>query len=94
VSAFGAVAPTIPAPHIEYGQLSPMLLVFGAAVAGVFVEAFAPRSLRRALHLPITLGSLAGAFALTIVVAISSNAGHIDAGTRLHQRPADRGILA
>src|SRR6266852_1081217 len=56
-----------------------MLLVFGAAVAGVFVEAFAPRPLRRALHLPITLGSLAGAFVLTIVVAVSGGAGHIDA---------------
>ncbi|HEX9551796.1 MAG TPA: NADH-quinone oxidoreductase subunit N, partial [Streptosporangiaceae bacterium] len=56
-----------------------MLLVFGAAVAGVFVEAFAPRPLRRALHLPITLGSLAGAFVLTIVVAVSSGAGHVDA---------------
>ncbi len=79
VNALGAVAPTITAPHIQYGQLSPMLLVFGAAVAGVFVEAFAPRPLRRALHLPITLGSLAGAFVLTIVVAVSSGAGHIDA---------------
>ncbi|HEX9517442.1 MAG TPA: NADH-quinone oxidoreductase subunit N, partial [Streptosporangiaceae bacterium] len=79
VNALGAVAPTITAPHIQYGQLSPMLLVFGAAVAGVFVEAFAPRPLRRALHLPITLGSLAGAFVLTIVVAVSGGAGHIDA---------------
>jgi NADH-quinone oxidoreductase subunit N len=79
VKALSAVAPTIPAPHIEYGQLSPMLLVFGAAVAGVFVEAFAPRPLRRTLHLPITLGSLAAAFVLTIVVAVSISGGHIDA---------------
>jgi len=42
-----ALAPNIPTPKIEYGQLSPMLLVFGAAVAGVLVEAFAPRPLRR-----------------------------------------------
>src|ERR1051326_140886 len=46
-----------------------MLLVFGLAVAGVLVEAFAPRVLRRALHLALTLGGLAAAFALTIVVA-------------------------
>jgi proton-translocating NADH-quinone oxidoreductase chain N len=53
----GAIAPTIPTPHIEYGLLSPMLLVFGAAIAGVLIEA-------------ITLGSLAGAFILTIFVGL------------------------
>ena len=37
---------------------SPMLVVFGAAVAGVLVEAFTPRPLRRAVHLVLTLGSL------------------------------------
>ncbi len=67
----GAIAPSIPTPHIEYGMLSPMLLVFGAAVAGVLVEAFAPRAFRRPLHLAITLGSLAGAFVLTIAVSVS-----------------------
>src|SRR6201994_4108371 len=46
-----------------------MLVVFGAAVAGVLVEAFAPRSARRAAHLVLTLGSLIAAFILTIVVA-------------------------
>jgi len=68
-----ALAPTISSPHIEYGQLSPMLLVFGAAVAGVLIEAFTPRRLRRVLHVVLTLGSLAGAFVLTIVVASSSS---------------------
>jgi proton-translocating NADH-quinone oxidoreductase chain N len=68
-----ALAPNIPTPHIEYGQLSPMLLVFGAAVAGVLVEAFAPRPLRRVMHLTLTLGSLAGAFVLTIAVATKAS---------------------
>jgi proton-translocating NADH-quinone oxidoreductase chain N len=66
-------AADIPTPHIEYGMLSPMLLVFGAAVAGVLVEAFVARPLRRSLHLAITLGGLAGAFALTIAVAMDSS---------------------
>src|SRR6201986_155779 len=48
-----------------------MLVVFGAAVAGVLVEAFAPRSSRRVAHLILCLGSLAAAFILTIVVAAS-----------------------
>ena len=64
-----AVAAPIATPHIEYGQLSPMLLVFGLAVAGVLVEAFAPRALRRGFHLVLTLGGLVAAFVLTIVVA-------------------------
>ena len=67
-----ALAPTINAPHIEYGQLSPLLLVFAAALAGVLVEAFSPRALRRPLHIVLTLGSLAGAFVLTVMVAASS----------------------
>ena len=65
-SVAGAITP----PSIEYGQLSPMLVVFGAAVAGILVEAFTPRPLRRPVQLVITLGSLAAAFVLTIVVSI------------------------
>ncbi|GAA1013685.1 NADH-quinone oxidoreductase subunit N [Acrocarpospora pleiomorpha] len=58
------------APTIEYLQLAPLLTVFGAAILGVLVEAFAPRYLRRAMHIPITLLSLAGAFALVIVQTV------------------------
>jgi len=79
------VTATISPPSIEYSQLAPMLIVFGAAVVGVLVEAFAPRFMRRSLHLVLTLGSLLAAFVLTIVVAASSKifarggAGHIAA---------------
>ena len=34
----------LPTPSVEYGLLSPMLIVFGAAVAGVLVEAFVSRA--------------------------------------------------
>jgi NADH-quinone oxidoreductase subunit N len=64
-----SVPGAIAAPSIEYGQLAPMLVVFGAAIAGVLVEAFTPRPARRAVHLMLALGSLAVAFVLTIVVA-------------------------
>jgi NADH-quinone oxidoreductase subunit N len=83
-SAVLAVSP-IPAPHIQYSQLSPMLVVFGVAVAGVLVEAFAPRAARRPLHLVLTLGGLVVAFILTVVVASSTSVfgghspGHIAA---------------
>jgi len=67
---------TITPPHIQYGQLSPLLLVFGLGVVGVLIEAFAPRELRRPAQLIITLGGLAAAFVLTIVVATSSLFAH------------------
>ena len=77
-----AVPGAIPAPSIEYSQLAPMLVVFGAAVVGVLVEAFAPRELRRAIHLVVTFGALVAAFVWTCVIAASStifahgSAGH------------------
>ena len=64
-----AAAPTITAPHIAWSLLSPMLLVFAAALVGVLIEAFAGRELRRPLHIVLTLGSLLGAFVLTVVLA-------------------------
>jgi proton-translocating NADH-quinone oxidoreductase chain N len=67
---------TITPPHIEYGQLSPMLVVFGAAVVGVLVEAFAPRPQRRVIQLVITMVSLLAAFILTIVAASFSIFAH------------------
>ncbi len=56
-----AAAPTIAAPHIEWSLLSPMLLVFAAALVGVLIEAFASRDLRRPMHIALSLGSLAAA---------------------------------
>jgi proton-translocating NADH-quinone oxidoreductase chain N len=67
-STAATVPGAIPAPSIEYSQLAPMLVVFGAAVVGVLVEAFVPRAFRRAVHLLITFGSLAAAFAWTCVI--------------------------
>jgi NADH-quinone oxidoreductase subunit N len=65
-------AATITPPSIEYGQLAPMLVVFIAAVVGVLVEAFVPRRSRRVVHLVVTFGSLAAAFAWTCVIYGSS----------------------
>ena len=85
-----AVAPTFVPPHIEYGQLSPVLLVFGLAVAGVLVEAFVPRAMRRSLHIGLSLGGLAGAFGLTIAVGAASHLalGKPGHGVGQGQRPA------
>lgn len=54
---------SIPAPHIEYGQLLPIFIVFGVAVLGVAVEAFLPRRSRSRVQVPMTLLGLAGALA-------------------------------
>ena len=68
-----AAAAQITPPRIEYGQLLPMLVVFGVAVAGVLVEAFVPRARRRPLHLLLALGGLVVAFVLTILVGTTSS---------------------
>jgi proton-translocating NADH-quinone oxidoreductase chain N len=72
-AAATAASSNIPAPSIEYSQLAPMLVVFGAAVVGVLVEAFVPRNLRRGVHLLVTFGSLTAAFVWTCVIASSSS---------------------
>ncbi len=59
----------IPAPHIEYAQLSPVLIVLGAAVAGILVEAFVPRRYRYWSQLAIGLVGLAAAFAAVVALA-------------------------
>ncbi|MDY6810660.1 MAG: NADH-quinone oxidoreductase subunit NuoN, partial [Actinomycetota bacterium] len=61
----------IEAPSVEYGALSPMLIVFGVAVVGVLVEAFAPRRLRYPTQLVLSLGGLVAAFAAVIGVAVA-----------------------
>ncbi|MEU6330261.1 NADH-quinone oxidoreductase subunit NuoN [Streptomyces sp. NPDC047049] len=59
----------IPAPHIEYAQLSPTLIVLGAAVAGVLIEGFVPRRHRYSSQLLLTVVALAAAFAAVIGLA-------------------------
>ncbi|MFJ4920087.1 NADH-quinone oxidoreductase subunit NuoN [Streptomyces sp. NPDC088725] len=59
----------IPAPTIEYAQLSPTLIVLGAALVGVLVEAFAPRRSRYHAQLFLSVVALAAAFAAVVVLA-------------------------
>lgn len=69
----------IPAPHIEYGQLAPMLLVFGVAILGVLVEAFVRRSWRFPVQATLTAVGLLGAFVWTIVLGVRDEPFHIAA---------------
>ncbi|OIV39048.1 NADH-quinone oxidoreductase subunit N [Mangrovactinospora gilvigrisea] len=69
-----AAAAPIHAPKIEYAQLSPILVVLGAAVAGILVEAFVPRRARYGTQLAVTLIGLAGAFAAVVGLAATGYA--------------------
>ncbi|WST27174.1 NADH-quinone oxidoreductase subunit NuoN [Streptomyces xanthophaeus] len=59
----------IPAPVIEYAQLAPTLIVVGAAVLGILVEAFVPRKSRYYVQLFLTVAALASAFAAVVGLA-------------------------
>src|SRR3712207_3603114 len=60
---------TLTPPTVEYGLVSPMLILFGAAILGVLVEAFLPRQRRYATQLVLSLGGIAAAFAAVVLLA-------------------------
>jgi NADH-quinone oxidoreductase subunit N len=70
---------SLPTPNVEYGLLSPMLIVFGVAVAGVLVEAFLPRRLRYGAQLALCIGGLAAALVAVTVLAVGlhGSPGHL-----------------
>ncbi|MGW7198781.1 NADH-quinone oxidoreductase subunit NuoN [Streptomyces chryseus] len=57
------------APHIEYAQLSPTLIVVGAAVVGVLLEAFVPRKARYYAQLFLSVVAVTAAFAAVVALA-------------------------
>lgn len=61
---------SLPTPSVEYGQLSPILIVLGVAVAGVLVEAFLPRKARYRAQLVLSIGGLAAAFVAVVLLAL------------------------
>ncbi|MEE1735730.1 NADH-quinone oxidoreductase subunit NuoN [Streptomyces sp. BE147] len=60
---------TFKAPTIEYGQLAPVLIVIGAAVLGILVEAFVPRRARYYTQVFLTVVALAASFAAVVALA-------------------------
>lgn len=59
----------IPSPTIEYAQLAPALIVVGAAVVGVLVEALVPRRARYHTQVFLTVVALTAAFAAVVALA-------------------------
>lgn len=74
-----AAAQEIKAPHIEFGQLAPMLLVFGFAIVGVLVEAFVPRRLRHPVQVLLSFTGLVAAFIWLIAIAWRDKPFHVAA---------------
>ncbi len=66
----------ITAPNIEYAHVAPMLIVFGVAVLGVFVEAFMPRRARYGTQLTLALAGLVAAFADLVIIAQDGDRRH------------------
>ena len=76
-------------PSIAYGPLVPMLLVFGAGLVGMLVEAYAPQDRRRVLHLGITVLTLAAALVAVVVLALAGGGGVVTgAGALVVDGPA------
>jgi NADH-quinone oxidoreductase subunit N len=56
-------------PPINYAALAPMLILFGAACAGILVEAFVPRTRRYPVQLALALAALVAAGGMLIAQA-------------------------
>jgi NADH-quinone oxidoreductase subunit N len=56
------------APQIDWAVLTPVLVVLGAGVAGVLVEAFVPASARRTTQLVLTLAALVGSMTSVVLL--------------------------
>ncbi|HEY9266586.1 MAG TPA: proton-conducting transporter membrane subunit, partial [Mycobacterium sp.] len=65
----------LPTPDVEYGLISPMLIVLGAAVLGVVLEAFLPRRLRYPAQVALSLTALVAAFVAVVLVARDLHGG-------------------
>lgn len=62
---------TLPTPDVQFAALSPMLIVFGAGVIGVLLEALLARTRRHGIQLAVTCTALALSF-----LAVVLQAGH------------------
>ncbi|OLT49470.1 NADH-quinone oxidoreductase subunit NuoN [Cellulosimicrobium sp. CUA-896] len=56
------------APTVDWAYLAPVLVVLGAGVLGVLVEAFVPERARRTTQVVLALAATAGSFAAVVVL--------------------------
>ncbi len=86
VSTLPARDGDIPAPSIDYRALSPFVVIFSVALAGVLVEAFVPARFRRTVQITLTLGGLIGT--LIAIIAIHSRRAVVAVGAVAVDGPA------
>ncbi len=67
-----ALSSEFTAATLNYGALSPLLIVLGAAIAGVLVEAFVPRGNRYLVQITVTILGLLGAFLALVFLAVGN----------------------
>jgi NADH-quinone oxidoreductase subunit N len=67
IASLPGLATEFSAVKISYGAIMPMLIVFGAAMIGVLVEAFAPRPQRYAAQVGVTLVGLVAALGAVVL---------------------------
>ena len=63
------------APTIEYFTVSPILIVLGAAVLGVLVEAFVPRRRRYLIQVVLALVGIIAAIVTSVMIFLDLNPG-------------------
>jgi len=61
---------TFQSPHLEYGLLWPVFVVFGVACVGIVVEAFVPRERRYASQVALTLIGLVVALIRVVIIGV------------------------
>jgi NADH-quinone oxidoreductase subunit N len=59
----------IQSPDLSYGPIAPLLLIFGAAIVSVLVEAFVPARLRRTVQIVVSAVGLVTTLAAVILLA-------------------------
>jgi NADH:ubiquinone oxidoreductase subunit 2 (subunit N) len=79
VTSLNLAAGDIPAPHIEYGRIAPILIVLAAAAIGVLIEAFVSREHRYWAQVQVTLLALVASFAWTVALGVSTKPHHVSA---------------
>ncbi|WP_310965078.1 NADH-quinone oxidoreductase subunit NuoN [Nocardioides terrisoli] len=67
-------------PHIEYGQLSPVLILLGVAVVGVLVEASVPRARRYAVQAVLAVAGTVAALVAAVLVFVELHPGSAHPG--------------
>ncbi len=75
------VVNSIPTPNFEYALLSPILIMFFAACAGVLIEAFLPNEKRRFSHLLVVFTSLLLAFFAVVLQSGPNGRALVASGT-------------